>query len=627
SDLTIQAGQAYDRGDYATAANLYRRYLSQNPQSPRRETILALAGLSSELSGQFIQAIDLYQSLAGEFPNGAYTPRVNPRIVELYLLANRPDEALSRANALIPNETDLASQAALRLSAARALFTLKRYLPALTVYISAMSGATTSTRDQANQGVLACLWHLDDEELSNIFRQYGQNYPGPEAYFHLTRLAALKGDSPLFNERSTFFQRYFPTHPWLAALGALQTNPSTAGAQVPGLNYDPKPLASSVAIAQRPQLAGGAPGTFSESTGYGSIKVGALLPLSVDQNSRFAADILAGLKLALVNLAHKVTIVTFDTTGDPALTVKLVYEAANDPSMVVLVGPLNSPEALAAAQTAQTASLPMIATSQRLGLNQGRPMVFRVFLTPKHQAEAVARYAVKVKGMTRLGVLYPNDSYGQAMMGFYRSELERLGGQLTASVYYDPATRDWNQAIASLTGGKSVRRAMASYQAPVDFEALYIPDTPGNLNQILPQMAFHDVTRMVYLGTPLWLTSELPKNSGRYLASSLIPTAFNILSTRQESVYFRDRYQQTTGREPNQFAAYGYDAGLAVATAINAGASSRAQMVTALSTMGPFSGATGPFSFDYEGEYQVEPLILSIEGDEYVVVAEPASSR
>ncbi|MDR2444037.1 MAG: hypothetical protein LBE31_11015, partial [Deltaproteobacteria bacterium] len=39
SDLTIQAGQAYDRGDYATAANLYRRYLSQNPQSPRRETI------------------------------------------------------------------------------------------------------------------------------------------------------------------------------------------------------------------------------------------------------------------------------------------------------------------------------------------------------------------------------------------------------------------------------------------------------------------------------------------------------------------------------------------------------------------------------------------------------------
>jgi ABC-type branched-subunit amino acid transport system substrate-binding protein len=319
--------------------------------------------------------------------------------------------------------------------------------------------------------------------------------------------------------------------------------------------------------------------------------------------------------------------VPLDTGGDPGRTVKLVYEAAADPAMLVLVGPLTSREALAAAQTAQTASMPIIAVSQRLGLTAGRPLVFRLFLTPRHQAEAVARYAVKVQGLTRLAALHPGDAYGQTMAGFFRAEVERLGGTVTRTASYDPSSRDWAAAIAQLTGGESVRRASASYQAPVDFEALFIPDSPGNVGQIVSQLAYHDLTRMAYLGTPLWLTRDLARDAGRYLTRAVIPDAYNGLSQRPEAAGFRERFAGAAGQEPDQFAAYGHDAGLAVATALARGAATRPEMVRALAALGPYPGATGPFSFDAEGEYVVEPLMLTVEGGSFVVLAEPAAVR
>ncbi|MDR1656914.1 MAG: penicillin-binding protein activator [Deltaproteobacteria bacterium] len=627
TDLTVQAGQAFDRGDFAAAAALYRRYLEQNPQSPRRETVLALAGLSSEHSGQFLSSVNYYQALIDQYPQSAYAGKVLTRIPELLLLAGRPDEALAKSEALSRTQTDSTTRAALKLSSGRALYTLGRFQPALVSFIEAMTGATAATRNEAQRGLEASLYNLNADELNNVFRQYGQNYPGPEAFWHLIRLAAVSGDSVALAERAAYFRSYFPTHPWLGALTALETEPSSQSAQVSGAQYDPKPAASTVALTQKPFLAGdGVPQSFGPIQ-EGMVKVGAILPLTVDQSSRFAVDILAGLKLALSLLPNKVTVIPLDTAGDPAQAIRLVNESASDPTMVVLVGPLTSRESLAAAQTAQLAGIPLIAISQRLGLNSGRPMVFRLFLTPKHQAEAVARYAVKVNGISRLGIMYPDDSYGQAMLGFYRSEIERLGASLSAAASYDPVSNDFSAAITSLTGGEFIRRADITYQAPVKFEALFIPDSPASISQILPRLAFYDVTKMLFLGTPLWLTDDLATNTGHYLTDSLIPDSYNSLSQRNEAVEFRTLYERANGRPPNQFAAYGYDAGIAIVTALNRGASSRAQIIQALSTFGPFPGATGPFSFDQDGEYTIEPMMLTIKNKKFVIVAEPASSR
>ena len=625
-DLATQGSAAYDRGDYQGAAALYQRYLAQNPTGARRESILALAGLSSERASRYREAANYYQALLSEFPQSSYAASVKSRLPDLLILSDDAAGAWQLANSLAASERSAATKAAIKLSAGRAALILSRYQDAAVSFIEAM--ASSGSRDAAREGLSAALSRLDQQTLYVMARQYGQNYPGPEAFWFYARAAALSGDANALAERVAYFRRYFPNHPWLASLDAMAANPASAkSAPVPGASFNPRPSPSAVALSSAPSVPAGPPPGANFSGAPGQILVGALLPLTVDQSAKFAGQILSGLRLGLASLGDKVAVIPLDTKGDAGAAVKLVHEAAANPGMLILVGPLTSREALAAAQTAQTAQIPVIAISQRLGLTNGRPMVYRLFLTPKHQAEAVARYAVVKKGLRRLAALHPNDGYGQAMAGFFQTEVQRLGATITRTAAYNPGSADWSSAVGQLTGEGSIRRASTTYQAPVDFEAVFIPDSPGSVGQILPQMAYHDLTRMTYLGTPLWLTRELAQTSGRYMANSVIPDAFNSLSERREAVRFRSDYSRAFGQDPDQFAAYGYDAGLAIAAAVKRGAGTRAEMAQALSTLGPFPGATGPFSFDQEGEYQVQPMMLTVKDGAFILLEEPSAAR
>ncbi|MDR2456715.1 MAG: penicillin-binding protein activator [Deltaproteobacteria bacterium] len=626
-DLAAQASAAYDRGDYSGAASLYRRWLSENPSGERREAILALSGLSNERLGRYKDAAGYYQSLLNEFPRTGYASAVKSRLPDLLILAGDASGALASAKRMAQAESDAQTKAKLRLSAGRAALLLGSNQEAAVAFIEAMAGAGP-VRDTARQGLEAALSKLDQQSLYVMARQYGQNYPGPEAFWFYARAAALANDYPGLSERAAYFRRYFPRHPWLSALEAFAANPaSAAGTPPPGAQFDPRPEARAVALASAPALPAQAPPGPSYGGAPGQILVGAILPLTIDQSAKFAGEILSGLRLALAPLGDKVAIIPLDTSGDAAKAQKLVTEAAANPGMLVLVGPLASREALAAAQTAQTYQMPLIAVSQRLGLTAGKPGVFRIFLTPKHQAEAVARYAVQNKGLRRLATLHPNDGYGQAMAGFFQAEVQRLGASVIQTAAYNPGSPDLAGAVSQLTGAGSIRRASTSYQAPVSFEAVFIPDSPGNIGQILPQMAYHDLTKMTYLGTPLWLTRELAQLGGRYMGNSVIPDAFNSLSQRREAGRFRNDYERAFGQEPDQFAAYGYDAGLAISAAIRKGAGTRAEMVRALSSGGPYPGATGPFSFDHEGEYRVQPMMLTVKDGAFVLLQEPSAAR
>jgi ABC-type branched-subunit amino acid transport system substrate-binding protein len=143
----------------------------------------------------------------------------------------------------------------------------------------------------------------------------------------------------------------------------------------------------------------------------------------------------------------------------------------------------------------------------------------------------------------------------------------------------------------------------------------------------LPLLAFHDITRLPILGSTLWLDdSDFLAGSSRYLQGAAIPAPLSALSQRPESQNFFDRFKRAYGRAPSQFAAYGYDAGLALIQALGQGADSRETLRQALLRGATTPGVTGPFSFDRDGEYQVEPLLLAIQEREFVLLREPDSA-
>jgi branched-chain amino acid transport system substrate-binding protein len=610
SDPLSRADSLFGQSQFAQAASIYRDYLSQNPQSPRREEILAKAGEAADRAGDHNAAASAYAALISQYPSGPAYGQAAVRLPELLLAMGRLDEAINEAQALYPSLPDGPLRAASRLSAAKALWASGRYLEAVPPFLEAREKGAPDVRQAAESGLEGSLFRLSQNDLNQLARQYGQNYPGPEAVWHMAYLSLQAGDRPTFRAQAEYFRKYFSGHPWTSRLEALE---KAAGSLPlpPGASYQPK--ASELSGLGLALLSA----AISPGSMPGGLAVAAILPLSGDGAARFAMEALNGLKLALGSSGGRISVVEMDTGGDSGTAARLIQEAAGRPEILAAVGPIGSPESLAAAQVAQTSGLPLLAISQRLGLTDSRPWVFRVFLTPKHQAEAVARYAVTAQGHARLAVLYPSDQYGQAMLGFFRAEASRLGAAVSLAESYDPQSKNWEEAVTRLTGGQSVRRASTSYQAPTDFTALYIPDSAPAVAQILPIMAFHDVTRMQYLGSPLWLTPELPQSSGRYLSGAVIPSPFSPLSQRPEAQGFAGAYQAAYGRPPDQFAAYGYDAGLALMAAISGGAADRAGLVRVLGSIGQIPGATGPFSFSPEGDYQVEPSLVTVEGAEF----------
>ncbi|MDR3154814.1 MAG: ABC transporter substrate-binding protein [Deltaproteobacteria bacterium] len=621
--LLSQGAEAFRKGDYAAAARAYGSFIDRNPSSPRREEALFGAGLSRELSRDYAGAVSDYRKLVSEFPDGARSREARERLPQALVGLGKPEDALEAARANIDRSGGLSPRALApqKLMEGNALWLLGRHQAAAESFAAALASDSPEVKAAAQRGLNASFRHLSQEELGQFAKRYGTASPGPEAVWFMAYQSALASDTSTFAAQAQYFRTYFPQHPWGSRLAALEASPGPGAPPPPDADFDPRAYAPAVASAP---LAGAA---AAASPGGGGRVVAAILPLSGDNNSRFAAEVLEGLRLASAASGGAFSIAVMDTEGKPANAARMVMEAAANPAVLAVVGPLASPEALAAAQSAQQAGIPLIAVSQRLGLVSGRPLVFRIFFTPKHQAEAAAAYAASELKAKSLGILYPDDVYGRAMLGFFRDQASRLGVTVPVAEAYSLQAGNLQEAVNRATGAGSVRQASASYQAPVSFTALYLPDSAPAVTQILPLLAYNDVTKMVFLGTPLWVTPDLPANSGRYLKGCAIPVPFTILSERPEAESFTAAFRAAHSRDPGQFAAYGYDAGLAVAAAVSAGASDRAAFARHLSAMGPVQGAAGPFSFDAEGEYVVQPAFLTVDRGAFKLLREAGGGR
>ncbi|MDR1039084.1 MAG: ABC transporter substrate-binding protein [Deltaproteobacteria bacterium] len=612
--LLAQGAEAFRKGDYAGAARAYSAFLDRNPSSPATQDALFGAGVSSELARDYDSAYRRYTALASGYPDGVRTLEARQRIPQVLVSLGRPQEALEAARANLERASGAGARelAPQKLSEGNALWLLGRYPAAAESYAAALASDSPEVKGAAQRGLNASFRNLSQDELGQFAKRYGQNSPGPEAVWFMAYQSAMAGDSTTLAAQAQYFRTYFPSHPWGERLSALEAAAGQSPPPPPDADFDPKAWTPSVLSAPLAGVAAAAVG----GPGTGSL-VAAILPLSGDNNSRFAVEVLEGLRLAAAASGGAVSILEMDTGGVPASAVRLVNQAAADPRVVAVVGPLASPEALAAAQTAQQVGMPLIAVSQRLGLVNGRSLVFRIFFTPKHQAEAAASYAVQELKASSLGIMYPDDVYGQAMLGFFSEEATRRGATVTVREAYSLAAGNLQQAVDRATGAGAVRQASSSYQAPVGFSALYLPDSAPAVAQILPLLAYNDLTRMTFLGSPLWVTPDLPANSGRYLKGCVIPVPFTILSARPQAQAFVQAFRAAHQRDPGQFAAYGYDAGLAVISAVSAGATGHGDLARHLSTMPPVQGATGPFSFDAEGEYTVRPAYLTVDDNAF----------
>ncbi len=421
---------------------------------------------------------------------------------------------------------------------------------------------------------------------------------------------------------------------------------------------------------------------------YRRTTIGCLLPLS-GAYQVFGQRALNGIELAMAEASAKngsVEIIVRDTGGEDRQAAAAAGELI-EAGVAAIVGPLVTADTVA--EAAQAAGIPIVTLTQREGVTIRGDYVFRNFITPRMQTEAVVTHAVQRLGARRFAILYPLDTYGKTFMNLFWDEIISQGATVAAVAAYDGEQTDFAHSIKLLVGlepgideelARELRPTLptgldrlpfsdfagdlmglysvlpeafyppapdpAGALAPsllwetaapseetepvsiVDFDAVFIPDAPRTAGLIIPQLAYFDATEPVLLGTNLWHSEALIEMSRRYVQGAIFPDGFFPSSQRPSVRRFVAVYQSIYDETPGFIEAVSYDASrLLLEIVARPSVRSRDSIRDALLRTADFPGATGVTAFDYGGEARKTPFLLTIRGSRLVeIVPPPADS-
>ncbi len=358
--------------------------------------------------------------------------------------------------------------------------------------------------------------------------------------------------------------------------------------------------------------------------------VGAVLPLT-GKYAAVSERILKGLELGLGIRGRSKTslkLALVDSDGSPSSATQAVERLVVEDSVIAIVGSLLSRTSEAVALKADELGVPSIALSQKAGLTRIGEFVFRNAVTSEMQVEELARIAMDEMGLKRFAILYPNDAYGIEFSNLFWTAVRNRGGQITAAQIYSPSETDFRAPIKRLTGTYYVEDRKSEYQirlknwfkaqgkigtrqSPpddllppvVDFEALFIPDSPKAIGQIAPMLAYQGVHGVRMLGSNIWNSSELIRRGQKNVEGAVFIDRKPTTKDGGMARAFYAEFRQVYGVEPGEFEIQGYEVGRLLRDAIvENGQRSRMGLSAQLSKLSGFDGVTGMMKMNAQRE-------------------------
>ena len=378
--------------------------------------------------------------------------------------------------------------------------------------------------------------------------------------------------------------------------------------------------------------------------------IGTVLPLT-GRHAPIAQKTLRGLQLGLGVYGpdrgnFKLAVV--DSEGTPEGARRAVERLVTEDNVIAVVGSLLSREASAVAQKTEELGVPSIALSQKAGLTETGTYIFRNAVTSAMQVRELVRLAMDQLGMKRFALLYPNDSYGVEYANLFWDEVRARGGTIAGAQIYNPTETDFRGPIKRLVGTYYVEDRKAEYQARlrdwykrqkkintresppddilpavVDFDAIFIPDTPKALGQIAPMLVYQGVSNIRLLGTNVWNSTELVRRGEKNVENALfVDTNMTNDPAFKNSKFFKD-FVRTYGEEPGLFEAQGYETGLLLRETIGGGQRSRIGLAEGLNRVRQIQGAGGPLAMNDQREL-IRPLTSFMVKDAQIMTWNPS---
>lgn len=170
------------------------------------------------------------------------------------------------------------------------------------------------------------------------------------------------------------------------------------------------------------------------------------------------------------------------------------------PQCVAVGGPLRAPSYAAAKAGGLTASRAVFTFMPSLEGGDEGATAWRFFASADDQIAAMLRFTGRL-GISAYGVLMPDDPYGRRMTEIFTRSVQAAGGSINLASYTPGSTTDWSKLMGRFVGSYMAGKTPMS---SAKFQAVFLPDSWQNAENMLPYLFYQGEDRLVLMGTALW---------------------------------------------------------------------------------------------------------------------------
>lgn len=283
-----------------------------------------------------------------------------------------------------------------------------------------------------------------------------------------------------------------------------------------------------------------------------------------------------------------VELVALSDSASSRRAVTVAESLYNDPSVLGVVGHVNSGATLAAAPIYNRglAAVSPVATSPEIAT--AGDWIFRVCSSDDVNAAGLAEFALRELG-TRAAILYANDPYGRGLREGFRTAYTAGGGVLLEEYpFIEGRTTDFEVYLLAIRAA----RPDLVFIASTDVGAAPVIRQARGLGIDLPFVGGDGI---------LGIAGQGPAFQGTYIGLLYHPDA-----SASDDHEFVDAYRARYGEPPDHFAALGYDALMLLAEVSRQAGFDRGRIRDYLEGVGrerqAFPGVSGRIAFDENGD-------------------------
>ncbi len=620
--LFARAEKLFESQSYEEALGLYDEYFRQYPTKPLAAAALMKIGIIHALKGEYEDARAAFQNIFSSYPTSPFVPDALVEGLFTYYQQERYQEVIQLAPEVLKNIDSRPHTFRVYALVGDAYMAQGAPVDAIDYYARAQEVANGQEVEAIGEKFREAIAQLDSEDVAILIKHPDESLPMDYLLFQLGLNYAME-------------EKYDDA---LTVLNQLVD-------QYPG--HENIILAHSLIDE------------IKKNAFFQRYTIGCLLPLSGPYQT-FGLRALKGIELAQAQFSSQsgnpsLNIIIKDTGADPDKTITALQELYRE-QVAAIIGPIVTSEI--AAREAQQMGIPIITLTQKDNIPEIGDKVFRNFITPKMQVQTLSSFAVESLGLFRFAILYPDETYGTTFMNLFWDQLLESGGQVVAVESYKPDQTDFSDSIKKLVGlyyeipedlrpeededltadeepeGDETQEQAADGtrkksarggddedkpQAIVDFDAIFIPDSPAKAGQIVPQLAYYDIKDVYVLGTNLWHSDSLIKIASQYVQGAVMPDGFFADSPSPRVKKFVSEFEETYQETPGFIEAIVYDTANIVFNVVSREQIRyRSEIRDELLNLENFPGVTGNTRFDENGDAQKKLYLLRVKGKKFV---------